>query len=321
MHSAETKRRHEVFDLRASGDNINSFALLRVGLSSVLIFKLLYELPDFADLYGAHGLLPWWTNELSAPSHVPTLGWLCSVVNSFRVSVRPETVALAVLGVYAGALVLLLVGYWQRAPAIAVCFCHFVFVSSNRFTLYGADAFASIGIFYIMLGPATANHFAWTGSKPPHEHDFRALLLTTLLRVQMCIVYAETGWTKALGREWWSGDSLWRTLRQPQFHGVIGTQWLGNFPTLLQISGICVVVVEVAYPLAMWIRKVRTIELFVILLMHIIIMFALGLWAFGAEMIVLNLAAFGIPALQDLQSILPSFVTAAAQKHSVATAA
>ncbi|HXM42615.1 MAG TPA: hypothetical protein VN924_15290 [Bryobacteraceae bacterium] len=143
----------------------------------------------------------------------------------------------------------------------------------------------------------------------------------TLLRLQMCIVYVETGWTKASGREWWSGDSLWRTLQQPQFQGVVGTQWLGDFPALVKTIAICVIVVELAYPVAMWIPKIRALELISILLLHAVIMFTLDLWAFGAALVVLNLAAFGVPVMQDLRSLFPRLCRGYRSKRPAPTVA
>jgi hypothetical protein len=296
----------QIFDFRASGDNEASFVLLRVGLSCVLLFKLLYELRDFGDLYSSHGLVPWWANEISAPNYVPTLSWLFSVVNSFVSSVQPETVVMGVLGIYAGGLVLLLIGQWERTAAIVVWLTHFVLMSSNRFTLYGVDAFASIGLFYIVIGSLIVNPQIARFQRVPSD-GFGTVVLMTLLRLQMCIVYAETGWTKASGRDWWSGDSLWRTLQQPQFQGLVGTHWLGSFPALVKAAAICVIVVEIAYPVAMWIPKIRAVELISILVLHIMIMLTLSLWTFGAAMIVLNVAAFGLPAMQDLRAFFPTF--------------
>jgi hypothetical protein len=294
----------KVFDLRGCGDDARAFALLRTCLSGVLLFKLLYELRDFGDLYGPYGLVPWWTNEISAPNHVPTLGWICSVVSSCAGPVRLETVAAGVLGIYAGALILLLLGHWQRIFAIVACITHFAILASNRFTLYGADAFASIGLFYIALGPTSpSRHFEKPLHSPPVGR-YWTLLLITLLRLQLCVVYAQSGWAKASGKEWWSGDSLWKALRQPQFEGVFGTQWLGAFPALVKAIAICVIILEVAYPIVIWVRKIRVFALGSVLLLHAMIMLTLGLWAFGAALIVLNLAAFGIPALQDLRLLV-----------------
>jgi hypothetical protein len=294
------KRLLSPVDFRASGDNLHAFVLLRVGLSGILLFKLLYELPDFGDLYGPNGIVPWWANEISAPSYVPTLSWICSVVNSFGRPLDPETVAVTAQGAYAAALVLLLAGHCQRVAAVTVWLLHFVFLSSNRFTLYGVDAFANIGLFFLMLAPSTANRTRTGGL----DVSLWPLLLSTLLRIQICVMYAETGWAKAIGPQWWSGDSLWRALQQPQFQAVVGTQWLGSYPTVVKVIGISVIVVEIAYPFVIWIRKVRLIELILILIFHLTIMLTLGLWAFGATAIVLNLSAFGIAALQDLRSIL-----------------
>ncbi|MGC2634909.1 MAG: hypothetical protein WA215_11925 [Candidatus Cybelea sp.] len=290
-----------LFDFRASGDNVQAFVLLRVGLSGVLLFKLLYELSDFADLYGPNGLVPWWINEISAPNYAPTLSWICSVVNSFGRPIEPETVSIAVLGTYAAALVLLFTGQWPRVAAIVAWFCHLVFLSSNRFTVYGVDALANIGLFFLVLAPSSAP--VKRDTRPDRSLAIWPMLVSTLLRIQLCVMYAETGWAKAVGPQWWSGDSLWRALQQPQFQSIVGTQWLGNYPALLKAIGVSVIIVEIGYPLVMWIRKARLIELMLILVFHLTIMLTLGLWVFGATAIVLNLAAFGVPALEDLRSI------------------
>ena len=109
----------------------------------------------------------------------------------------------------------------------------------------------------------------------------------------MCFVYFIGGLAKCLGSGWWNGSNLWRSLTRPPFN-LISADVLVRFKYALPILGISICLIELGYPVFIWIKKTRLFWLVCILAMHAAIGLAMGLYLFALVMIVLNLAAFGI---------------------------
>jgi hypothetical protein len=108
----------------------------------------------------------------------------------------------------------------------------------------------------------------------------------------MCFVYFVGGLAKCLGSGWWNGSNLWLSLTRPPFN-LISPDVLVRFKYALPMLGISICVVELGYPLFIWVKKTRLIWLISILAMHAAIGLAMGLYLFALVMIVFNLAAFG----------------------------
>ena len=62
----------------------------------------------------------------------------------------------------------------------------------------------------------------------------------------------------------------------------------------LPVLGISVCLIEVGYPVFIWMKKTRFLWLVCILAMHAAIGLTMGMYLFALVMIVLNLAAFGV---------------------------
>jgi hypothetical protein len=62
------------------------------------------------------------------------------------------------------------------------------------------------------------------------------------------------------------------------------------------VLGISICLLELSYPVCIWLKSTRWIWLGCILAMHVAIGLMMGLYLFALIMIVMNLAAFGVPA-------------------------
>jgi hypothetical protein len=223
---------------------------------------------------------------------IPKLGWLVAVGGYAHIDED------AVLSIAWGCLLcmglLLLLGLFSRPAAIIAWFLHLCAAESGGLFAYGADNFMTTGLFYLMLSPL------------PDRYSFDHWLLQVELRnpqflgfwrrvlqVHMCFVYFIGGLAKCLGNGWWDGSNLWRSLTRPPFN-LISPDILVRFKYVLPILGISICLIELGYPVFIWIKKTRLFWLVCILAMHAAIGLAMGLYLFALVMIVLNLAAFGI---------------------------
>src|SRR5437762_296505 len=223
---------------------------------------------------------------------IPKLGWLVALGSNINIGEE------AMLSIAWACLLcmgfLLLVGLFCRPAAIIAWFLHLCAAESGGLFAYGADNFMTTGLFYLMLSPLPDRY----------SLDHRLLKVELrgpqllgfwrrVLQVHMCFVYLVGGLAKCLGSGWWNGSNLWRSLTRPPFN-LISPDILVRFKYALPILGVSICLIELSYPIFIWIRKTRLFWLVCILAMHVAIGLAMGMYLFALVMIVLNLAAFGI---------------------------
>jgi hypothetical protein len=188
----------------------------------------------------------------------------------------------------------LLLGLFCRPAAIIAWFLHLCAAKSGELLAYGADNFMTAALFYLMLSPLPDRHsldrrLVKTNLKDPRLLGF----WRRVLQIHLCFVYFFGGLAKFLGSGWWNGSNLWRSLIRPPFN-LISPDILVRFKYALPMLGISICLIEIGYPVFIWIKKTRFFWLVCILAMHVAIGLTMGMYLFALVMIVLNLAAFGV---------------------------
>jgi len=285
-------------------------AVLRVGLGLQVITYALFLRGDWHYLFAStgKGLVSRELGEaitaFDSP-FIPKLGWLVALGRSINIS--EETVLSVAWACLLCMGFLLLVGLFCRPAAIIAWFFHLCAAESSGLFAYGADSFMTTGLFYLMLSPLPDRYSAdqWTVKAKSKDPQFLGFW-RRVLQVHLCFVYFFGGLAKCLGNGWWNGSNLWRSLIRPPFN-LISPDILVRFKYALPVLGISICVIEVGYPLFIWMKKTRFVWLVCILGMHVAIGLTMGLYLFALVMIVLNLAAFGVdsgvPFLRRPQSV------------------
>ena len=270
-------------------------SILRIGLALQLILYALSIRADWRYLLAGtgRGLVSRDLAEalLSLESAIiPRLGWIIVVGKQIGFS-EATVLDLTWYGLVLVSLFLLL-GLLCRPVAIAAWFLHLCCVKGGGLVTYGVDALTTIGLFYLMLSPLpdrlSLDHL-WRRKLSNSE---LLLFWRRVLQLHLCLIYFFSGLTKALGKDWWNGVNLWRALIRPPFD-LIPADILIHFKYVFPIVGVAIFLLEIGYPLFIWRRQTRRIWLVAILLMHLGIGIAMGMYLFASIMIVLNLAAFG----------------------------
>lgn len=269
-------------------------AALRIGLASVLLVQALQVAPIFRELHHHRGLLRGPLMDLFAPTHLPAPGRLLPALEAHGL---PESLVLSVGGgLYLASLVGLLLGWRTRVAAVAAWLLHVGFMLLAPHTSYGADSFANIFLFYSMFAPVGAiwsiDHRQGRGSPAP---DAAKRLALRVMQIQLCIAYLSSGLRKASGAQWYDGEAIWRSLMAQGYQWADFT-WLARYPAIAVVAGWMVLVVEVGYPLFIWPRRTRRLWIAAVVGMHAGIAVFMGLHVFGALMIVLSVALFGVEA-------------------------
>jgi len=284
--------------------------VLRVGLGLQVITYALFLRGDWHYLFAStgKGLVSRELGEaitaFDSP-FIPKLGWLVALGRSINIS--EETVLSVAWACLLCMGFLLLVGLFCRPAAIIAWFLHLCAAESGGLFAYGADSFMTTGLFYLMLSPLPDRYSAdqWIVKAKSKDPQFLGFW-RRVLQVHLCFVYFFGGLAKCLGNGWWNGSNLWRSLIRPPFN-LISPDILVRFKYALPVLGISICVIEVGYPLFIWMKKTRFVWLVCILGMHVAIGLTMGLYLFALVMIVLNLAAFGVdsgvPFLRRRQSV------------------
>jgi hypothetical protein len=272
-------------------------AVLRIGLGLQVAVYTFFLRSDWHYLFAStgKGLISRQLGEaitsFDSPL-IPKLGWLVALGG--YAGIGEDTVLSITWGCLLCMGLLLMLGLFSRTAAIIAWFLHLCAAESGGLFAYGADNFMTTGLFYLMLSPLPDRYSIdrWLlKAKPKGTHLLG--FWRRVLQVHLCFVYFIGGLAKCLGNGWWNGSNLWRSLTRPPFN-LISPEILVHLKYALPILGISICLIEVAYPVFIWIRKTRFLWLACVVAMHIGIGLMMGMYLFALVMIVLNVAAFGV---------------------------
>jgi hypothetical protein len=271
-------------------------AVLRIGLGLQVAVYALFLRSDWHYLFGSSGKglvgreIGDAITSFESPL-IPTLSWLVALGRSINISEE------AVLSISWACLLssgcFLLFGLFCRPAAIIAWFLHLCVAESGGLLAYGADNFMTTALFYLMLSPLPDRYSfdRWVVQTKPKNPQLLGFW-RRVLQVHLCFVYFIGGLAKCLGSGWWNGSNLWHSLIRPPFN-LVSPDILVRFKYALPVLGISICLIEVSYPICIWLKKTRLVWLICILAMHAAIGLMMGLYLFALVMIVMNLAAFG----------------------------
>jgi hypothetical protein len=283
-------------DFLFPSENDTWLSVLRIGLGLQTVVYALFLRSDWHHLFASSGkgLVGREVGEAIASFDsplIPKLGWLIAVGRSVNMS--EEAVLSVTWACLLSAGCFLLLGLFCRPAAIIAWFLHLCAAESGGLLAYGADNFMTTALFYLMLSPLPDRYSfdQWVVKTKPKNPQLLGFW-RRVLQVHLCFVYFVGGLAKCLGSGWWNGSNLWRSLIRPPFN-LVSPELLVRFKYALPALGISICLLEVSYPIFIWIKKTRRVWLICILAMHAAIGLLMGLYLFALVMIVLNLAAFG----------------------------
>ena len=280
-------------------------AVLRSGLGLQVMVYAVFLRNDWHYLFASNGkgLVGREVGEAVASlesSLIPTFGWLVAVGRNLSMS--EETVLTVAWICLLSSGCLLLLGLLCRPAAIVAWFVHLCAAESGGLLAYGADSFMTTALFYLMLSPLP-DHYSfdhWVAKTRPKNPQLLGFW-RRVLQVHLCFVYFIGGLAKCLGNGWWDGSNLWRSLIRQPFN-LLSPDIVVRFKYALPVLGIAICLLEVSYPIFIWIKKTRFIWLICILTMHAAIGVMMGLYLFALVMIIMNIAAFGVPSVSQRSS-------------------
>lgn len=272
-------------------------AVFRIALAAFCIAKVASTGSHLHEVFGPEGIVGWQVSRWYLASGLPHMEDVAAAAATLGLS--GEQTVTAMLGIYLGFLVALLLGLFTRAAAIGSWFMHFLFVHAGYGMAYGMDFFTHIALFYCMIMPC-GDCWSLDASRHPERRRWsvQAGVTRRMLKLQLAIVYTSSGIAKAAGPQWWTGEAIWRSMTLPVFTQ-LDASWLAYHPWLPLLLGWSVLLLEAGYGVYVWVPSLRSPWVVSICLMHLGIALFLGMYLFGAIMIILNVGAFGYEIARD----------------------
>ena len=256
-------------------------------LSAVLLGCLLWLCRSFLELFGSGGAI---RQEIffDVSKEAPFSAW--TLIRTFHLGAHQDLILKIA---YVAAIISTCLAFFRPRDwrCVFALFATFVFIKSTMMgAVYGMYEFIHIGLFYCMIWSLTTGR--WLARQLP-EPDRSARLVGFAFQLHLASAYCFSGFSKGIGRQWQTGEALWRSIYRSDSAGtrIFDFSFLFHWPIVLQISCLLVVTFEALYPLALS-RKFRGVMTGMLILMHFGIMLVFGLWLFGATMIILNLFFF-----------------------------
>jgi hypothetical protein len=262
-------------------------AALRVGLPLLLLVHLIWIADDLLSLHGKRGIIPWELTDLLRDPWVPGLPSLARPL--FPLGLSPHTAILILLSGYAGSLVSLALGFLPRLAAFLAWGLHLSLVTSGFASFYGVDQIANTALFYLFVFPSAR---AWAIAS--HPEDTIPVGSLRVMQIHLCVIYLSAGVEKALGRQWWNGEAIWRAVTQPAF-ATFDLTGLARYPWIPMLAGWGTLVVEVGYAFLIWPRRTRRAWGLATIGLHLGLAAFMGLIFFSSVMILLTCCLFLIP--------------------------
>jgi hypothetical protein len=256
----------------------------RINIAGFALIHFLSIQPDFSDLYSFKGyvypdIMDTTTDKISL-----TLISLQAFLLKIHVSVAYEYLLLFCRIAYPLSLIMLILGFFSRASAIASLFFQLLLIKSVHLYEYGIDGFTTFALFYCCIFPV--------GNK---KIDPRPYLF--LLRAHLSIAYFFSGFDKIIGATWRNGEALWKAMHSHNYYSLFSLDFLSDTPFFV-ISGWMTIILEMFYGIFMNIRVTRPYWLTAIVLLHLFIALFMGLFFFSALLIILNLSAYYVPYMK-----------------------
>lgn len=275
----------------AETKNYDWITFFRVSFGVFILLHFLAVIPDFESLFSTKGIIPSDILDVFIPNYVITLPKIVYFFSDYGIE---ESAVLLIFKIaYIALAVFILIGFYPRISSLVLLFLQISLVKASSFYAYGVDYFTSMSLFYLILIPSDYKYsiksfFSWNIRKiniRPYQR---------LFQIHLSIAYFFSGLGKILGFNWWNGEAIWKAINLPFANNDFNFDFsiLAEYSIILIIIGWATVIIELLYPVFIWIPKTRKVWLYLTISMHIGIALILNLYFFSTLMIIWNLTNF-----------------------------
>lgn len=261
-------------------DGAWNLACMRVVLVGTMFYTYLWRVSNLS-YFNSDSILPReYSMKIFSEFGRPWLSWCF----------WPDTWAGSVHWIYLGLLFLIFVGLSNRLLMVFCWILHMGFIHRNYAVVFGADIISGIFLFYLSFTKCceelTFKKYLPTclGSKKKMNPDMISSVFYRLMQIQICAIYAYTGFEKLKGGSWWDGTALWTVLANPQM-AAFDMAWTQHFSLFILAGSFLTIIFEIYFPVMAINPRVRPYWLTAGVLFHLSIGILMGLMSFSAVMI------------------------------------
>ncbi|MDR4894750.1 MULTISPECIES: HTTM domain-containing protein [unclassified Chryseobacterium] len=274
-------------------DNQTEFlSFFRVAIGSVILLQFIAVIPDFDKLFSSSSIIPQDIMSVFTPDWLITFSKIVTFLQGFGIE-ESTTVVMTKIS-FITLCILIITGLYSRVSALLLLILQIALLKGSSFFAYGADFFTSMSLFYLILFPAD-QHFSLRNLIFSRTiGDINIMPIKRLFQIHISMAYFFSGLDKALGFNWWNGESIWKAIHLPYSNRDLNIDfsWLTEHSYILSFIGWSTIIIEMCYPFFIWYKPTQKTWLFLTVSMHIGIALVLNLYYFSAIMIVWNITNF-----------------------------
>jgi hypothetical protein len=274
-----------------------SFFRISISLFSILLMVSIWK--DIPNIFLENAIIKPDILDASMDAFSPTLVDIHSLLGNWGLKLDYNGFVYGIILFYMFSLVCLMIGFMTRTSALFSLLLQIILIKSMHYFIYGVDYFQTMALFYCFIFPVSRYSVDEILFKNIKISPISLKWSLRLLQCHLGVVYFFSGLDKGLGVNWYNGESIWRAVSGHNYNGIIALADYNINSNLYMIAGIMTLVTEFCYPLFINMRKTRLLWVTMTVGMHLSIIIFMGLYFFGALMIILNLSAYYFPYVKN----------------------
>ncbi len=276
----------------APSNNHEFLLFFRVAAGIIIILHFLSIFGDFNQFFSTKSIIPMDIMATFNQDWQLTFPVVIQQLETIGIS-EATTIGLTKI-TYITLGITIILGCYSRMSAFLLLFLQILLMKGSSFFIYGADFFTSMSLFYLILFPADTVFSIRNLFRSKQKKFTNYMPVKRLFQIHVSIAYFFSGFDKLLGFNWWDGESIWKAINLPYANRDFNFDfsWMADHSFILVLIGWSTIVIEMCYPIFVWIPKTRKLWVILTISMHIGIALVLNLYYFSAIMIVWNLTNF-----------------------------
>jgi hypothetical protein len=286
---------HFWFDSR-SNDSVAGLCLFRLCFGAVMLVFYFSRALDLEFFYGENGILPLGHLQAMESSqwHPTIFTWITSLpaLHAFH-------------SVFLLGLLSLTLGFYTRLVAPLVYLLHLMFINRNPTVLFGVDTIGTFFFLYLCFADSGARlSLDARRGRAVRDHGPTSHVAWRLMQIQVCVIYAYSGFEKLKGIRWWDGSALWDVLSIGNMQRW-DLSFVAHFPILLAGAVYLLLLWEIYFAALIWVPRLRVPVLAFGVFLHVGIVLFMNLPSFGLLMIATYVLFLKEREVQRGLSLLP----------------
>lgn len=267
-------------------------SFFRISVGILALFHFLSTMSDFDRFFSSKSIVPQDIMSIFHPNWLLTFSKIVAFFESFGIS--ESVVILRTKTLFITLCISIIIGFYSRMSAFVLLLLQVALIKGSSFFIYGVDFFTSMSLFYLILLPSDAYFSLLNTIFRNKAKEVHFMPIKRMFQLHISIAYFFSGFDKLLGYNWRNGESIWKAIHLPYANRDFNFDfsWMADHSYILILLGWSTIIIEMLYPVFVWIPKTQKTWVMLTISMHLGIALVLNLYYFSAIMIIWNLTNF-----------------------------